>query len=177
MKGQELRPERLTFDPSSGSLPLSPGSWAVSAATAACCFRTGLSALICSQSSGRELLHRSASGAADMSPNMSECLVTDLLDSARGRVSGLCVLFQSSKLLGLGSPLSAHHSATLMATWTLKFYSELPGRSGRWGWRKCLLALLCTAGGHAAILLLHKRLLQVPVWQWPLDHWSIMIAG
>lgn len=94
-----------------------------------------------------------------------------------GEGQRLCVLFQSSKLLGLGSPLSADHSATLMATWTLKFYSELPGRSGRRGWRKCLLALLCSAGGHAAILLLHKRLLQVPVWQWPLDHWSIMIAG
>lgn len=41
------------------------------------------------------------------------------------RLGGLCVLFQSSKLLGLGSPLSAYHSATLMATRTLKFYSGL----------------------------------------------------
>lgn len=40
-------------------------------------------------------------------------------------LGGLCVLFHSSKLLGLGSPLSAYHSPTLMATWTLKFYSGL----------------------------------------------------
>lgn len=89
----------------------------------------------------------------------------------------LCVLFQSSKLLGLGSPLSAYHSATLMATWTLKLYSGLLRGAGGGAGENVSLALLCTAGGHSAILLLHKRLLQVPVWQWPLDHWSIMIAS
>lgn len=77
---------------------------------------------------------------------------------------GLCVLFQSSKLLGLGFPLSLYHSATLMVTRTLKFYSRL--QNGVGGGAKethVSLALLCTAGGHFAILLLHKRLLQVPM--------------
>lgn len=77
-------------------------------------------------------------------------------------LGGLCVLFQSSKLLGLGSPLSAYHSATLMATWTLKFYSRLLRGAGG-GAEEIFLASLCSAGGHFAILLLHKRLLQVPV--------------
>lgn len=92
---------------------------------------------------------------------MTKCLVTDLRAIVWG--GKLCVLFQSSKLLGLGSPLSAYHSATLMATWTLKFYSGLLRGAGGAAEENVSLALLCTAGGHSAILLLHKRLLQVPV--------------
>lgn len=66
--------------------------------------------------------------------------------------------------MGLGSPLSAYHSATLMATRTLKFYpGVLRGAGGGAKETHVSLALLCTAGGHFAILLLHKRLLQVLV--------------
>lgn len=112
--------------------------------------------------------------------SMTKCFVTGLQGNIvfGGGGGGLCVLFQSSNLLGLGSPLSADHSAALMATWTLKFYPGAAERSRRWGWRKRLGGFApAPPGVTQAILLLHKRLLQVPVWQWPLDHWSIMIAG
>ena len=58
---------------------------------------------------------------ADTHTSMTVCIVTNL----QAIVWGDCVLFQSSKLLGLGSPLCAYHSATLMATQPLKCYSGL----------------------------------------------------
>lgn len=113
----------------------------------ACCFRTHL---ICSylllqhrERVATRMWGRKSSHTAQLQELQPSFIHDQVLSHKppRFRLGGLCVLFQSSKLLGLGSPLSADHSATLMATWTLKFYSKLPRRSGRWGWRKCLPAL------------------------------------
>lgn len=98
--------------------------------------------------------------------------VVSELQKSRGILCFVSII----KAIGFG--LSTYHSATLMATWTLKFYPGLlRGAGGGAKETHVSLVLLCTAGGHSAILLLHKRLLQVPLRQWSLDHWSVMIAG
>lgn len=141
----------MAFDPSSKALslscPLSQQQWLICGLAA---LDPTLSSLICSYSFGRELphVHEGENPVTGQLQELQPSFIHDQVLRHRPpgfSLGGLCVLFQSSKLLGLGSPLSVDHSATLMATWTLKFYSKLPRRSGRWGWRKCLpgLALHC----------------------------------
>lgn len=53
----------------------------------------------------------------------------------------------------------------------------LPRAAGSSGPEETSPPGLGSAGGHSAILLLHKRLLQVPERQWLLDQRGVMITG